>query len=261
MIEESLFLVIFCFLFGLCIGSFLNAVIFRLPRKISLSASRSHCPRCNKLINWYENIPVISYLFLRGKCSNCKSSISIEYPIVEIVVGLFALSIAPREISADSLWKFFFFLSVFSSFLAIVIIDLRFHIIPNVINIYLGVLFLCAVVFKTSAVHWLGGMAIGSLFPASVAAMFYYLKGVEGLGGGDIKLWGVLGIYLGPSEIMYNISFSCFLGALVGGILILTKVIDKRTRIPFGPFIVLVAFAQVFLPSYFNSFTRALFTL
>ncbi len=261
MSNVDLFLYLFSLLFGLCIGSFLNAVIYRLPRKIPFGASRSHCTNCNKLIYWYENLPVISYIFLRGKCSGCKTRISIMYPLIELTVGLFALFLTPKTLSAESLWNFFFFLSVFSCFLAIICIDLRFHIIPNVINIYLAILFLCAVVLKTSVMHWLGGMLLGALFPGAVAALFYYLKGVDGLGGGDIKLYGVLGIYLGPSGIMYNLTFSCFLGAFVGGILILLKVMDRRTRIPFGPFIVVVAFAQVFFPPQFDSFTQSLFSI
>jgi prepilin signal peptidase PulO-like enzyme (type II secretory pathway) len=242
----------FSFLFGLCIGSFLNAVIFRLPKKISLSASRSHCPKCDKLIYWYENIPLVSYLWLRGRCSGCKTKISVQYPLVELTVGLFAALITPTAFDSNALWSYFFFLTVFASFLAIVIIDLKHKLIPNGINAYLFVLFFSSVVLIKPWPFWLFGLALGALIPISVTYIFYLLRGQIGLGGGDIKLWAALGLYLGPVGISYNIFLSSFLGALIGGFLTLLKVVDRKTPIPFGPFIIIVASAQIFIPDYFD---------
>lgn len=243
---------IFSFLFGLCIGSFLNAVIYRLPRKISLSKSRSHCPSCNKLIFWYENVPLLSYIFLRGRCSGCSAKIKLQYPMVELTVGLFAILITPNHFSTHALWSYFFFLTVFATFLAIVLIDLQHKLIPNALNIYLFVMFFISVVMTKSWLYWGSGLLLGSLIPISVTYLFYLLRGQIGLGGGDIKLWAALGIYLGPVGIAHNIFVSCFLGALIGGGLILTKVVDRKTPIPFGPFIVFVASFQIFFSDYFN---------
>lgn len=249
---EKLVLLVFSFSFGLCIGSFLNAVIFRMPRKISLAKSRSHCPSCDKLIFWYENIPVFSYLFLRGRCSGCGSQISVQYPLVELVVGLFAVLITPNQLTAYSVWTYYFYLTTFACFLAIVVIDLRHHLIPNQINLYLLVLFSCAIIPTKAWTYWIFGALIGSLIPLSVTYAYYLLRGQIGLGGGDIKLWGVLGLYLGPMGISYNIFLSCFLGSIVGTLLILFKLLDRKTPIPFGPFIVLVGSLQIFFPDYFR---------
>lgn len=245
---ERLVYLIFSACFGLCIGSFLNAVIYRLPRKVSLAASRSHCPSCNKLIYWYENIPVFSYLFLRGRCSECQAKISIQYPLVELAIGIFALFITPDRLNAFTVWNYYFYLTTFATFVAIILIDLKHHLIPNQLNLYLLVLFLCASATTRPWMFWVIGGAIGALIPLAVTYAYYLMRGQIGLGGGDIKLWGVLGIFLGPMGVSYNIFLSCFLGSLVGGTLILTKVLDRKTPIPFGPFIVIVAFFQIFFP-------------
>lgn len=249
-----LVLIFFSFIFGVCIGSFINAVVWRLPRKISLTTRRSHCPSCDKLIVWYENVPLFSYLFLRGKCSKCKSKISPLYPLVELTVGLFAALITPEKLNLEALWSYLFFVGIFSCFLAIVIIDLKHKLIPNILNIYLFVLFFISVVMIKPWLFWLSGLLLGALIPITVTYIFYILKGQIGLGGGDIKLWAALGIYLGPVGIAHNIFLSCFFGALVGGGLILLKVLDRKTPIPFGPFIVFVAGAQIFIPDHFHQF-------
>ena len=117
-------------------------------------------------------------------------------------------------------------------------------------------LFLCAVVPTKPWTHWGLGGAIGALIPLAVTYGYYLMRGQIGLGGGDIKLWGVLGLYLGPMGIAYNIFLSCFLGSIVGGSLILFKVLDRKTPIPFGPFIVVVAFTQIFFPNFFSQILR-----
>lgn len=253
--DETIVFSIFSFVFGLCIGSFLNAVIYRMPREISLSASRSHCTNCDKLIYWYENIPLISYLFLRGKCSGCGSRISIVYPIVELVVGIFALVVTPSSVfESFQLFEYFFKVSVFATFVAMFVIDLKHKILPNLLNLYLALVLFTKIVLLKGYMHWGLGALIGILFPLGVTYLFYLLKGQVGLGGGDIKLYGGLGLYLGPVGVIHNIFMSCFLGALVGGSLIILKVVDRKTPIPFGPFIIVVAMVQIFLPDQFNWF-------
>lgn len=251
----------FSFLFGLCIGSFLNAVIHRLPREISLSASRSHCTHCDKLIYWYENIPLFSWVFLRGKCSGCSGKISIQYPLVELAVGLFALYVTPKSIAGYNLYYYFFNVSVFATFLAMFIIDLKHKLLPNTLNIYLAIILFSRVVLTKNYLHWFFGGAIGVLAPLTVTYIFYLLRGQIGLGGGDIKLWGALGLYLGPMGIVHNMFLSNFLGALIGGGLILSKVVDRKTPIPFGPFIILIASVQIFFPDHFAWFLKNVLSL
>lgn len=245
-------LTVFATIFGLLVGSFLNALIYRLPRGINIAFPRSSCTECKKVITWYENIPVISYLFLRGKCSGCGTKISWEYPAVEIITALFAFLIAPKGIQSGELLNFFFFFSIFCAFLVHLIVDLKHQILPDSINIYIAVLFLLINVFNTSWTFWLSGGALGLGFPLAVSWIFYQLKGQVGLGGGDIKLYGALGLYLGPIGIMQNIFLSCFLGAVVGILLMAFKVIKKENPIPFGPFIIIVASFQIFADTWFK---------
>lgn len=248
---ESL-LAIFATLFGLLVGSFLNALIYRLPRNINIAYPRSSCTTCNKVISWYENIPIVSYIFLRGKCSGCKSKISLEYPAVELLSAIAAFLIAPTVLNGPSLLNFFFFFSIYCCFLVHFIVDLKHQILPDSINVYLAALFLLVSCFTQSWTHWLIGGVIGLGFPLIVSWAFYLLKGQVGLGGGDIKLYGALGLYLGPIGIMQNIFLSCFLGALVGIVLIATKMMKKDNPIPFGPFIIVVGALQIFAESWFK---------
>lgn len=249
-------LVIFATIFGLLIGSFLNALIYRIPIGKNIVYPRSACPHCGHIISWYENIPVLSYLFLKGRCSSCGAKISWLYPFVELITGLFAFTIAPKTIDPMDLMNFCFFLSIFSAFLVHFIVDLKHQILPDSINIYLGVLFFTVTVFLHSWTHWLIGGLLGLGFPLLVSWLFYMAKGQVGLGGGDIKLYAVLGIYLGPIGVMQNIFLSCFLGAVVGIALIGFKVIKRENHIPFGPFIIIVGSVQIFADNWFNHLMR-----
>lgn len=250
------FLIVTSGMFGLIVGSFLNALIYRLPREINIALPRSSCPNCNKLIYWYENIPVFSYIFLRGKCSGCQTKISIEYPLVEIFSCIIAILLSPTDLSPSSIFSFFFHFSIFSSFLVHFIVDIRHQILPDLINIYLGALFLMVSVANFHYLHWLTGFAFGFGFPYLISFIFYKIKGQIGLGGGDIKLWGALGIYLGPLGIIQNIFLSCFIGALFGGSLLMLKVIKREHPIPFGPFIIIVASIQIFFPEWFQGIVQ-----
>lgn len=249
-------LAIFAALFGLLIGSFLNALIYRLPLGINIAYPRSSCPKCKHVISWYENIPVVSYLFLRGKCSHCQTKISPLYPTIELITGIFALLIAPSSLEPDQLFNFLFFLGVFSAFLVHFIVDLKHQILPDSINIYLAVLFFVVALVSKPWTHWLIGLALGLGFPLLVSWLFYLLKGQVGLGGGDIKLYAALGLYLGPIAVMQNIFMSCFLGAFVGLALMAFKVIKKENPIPFGPFIIIVSSFQIFTPEWIDHLLR-----
>lgn len=243
---------VFFFIFGLLVGSFLNVLIYRLPRDLNIVFPRSSCPHCKKLIYWYENIPVISYIFLRGKCSECQGCISIKYPLVELFTGIISLFVFYRFFYGYSVLggivDYAFYFTMLSVFLVHFLIDLEFKILPNSLNIYLLLIFLIRMAFFSSWTFWLVGGLIGLLFPLIVTWLFYLVRGQIGLGGGDIKLFGILGIFLGPVGIFQNIFLSCMLGSIVGLTLIFLKKMDKNNPIPFGPFILLVAAVQVFFP-------------
>lgn len=251
----------FFFIFGSMIGSFLNAVIHRVPRKMSLVTPRSTCPKCNKMIYWYENIPLLSYIFLRGRCSKCKTWISFRYFVVELICGVAALVLMPIYFSQESLIFFLFYFSVFSCLLSLLIIDLEHQLLPDSLNLFL---LICVIPFSVTQynwTHWLLGGVAGFGFPFLITWAFYLLRGKIGLGGGDIKLFGVLGILLGLKGIFLNIFLSCFVGSIVGISLIALFKQDKSKPIPFGPFIILVAFVQIYFPEGFSAFSKLLFGL
>ena len=246
----------FSFCFGTIFGSFLNAVIYRLPNGIGLFLPRSFCPSCKKKILWYENIPLLSFFLLRGRCSNCKVSIPKSYPMVEILSGLVAIILWPKVFSFHKILDFSFYFSIYCIFLSHFLIDIKHKILPNALNFYLAIIFLTfSLVFK-SWNYWLYGMLIGALFPLSVTWLFYLAKKKEGLGMGDIKLFGILGIHLGPMGIIHNIFLSCLTGSIFGFMLILLKKLKKESEMPFGPFIILVATFQIFFPDFFNKFLK-----
>lgn len=252
----NLIVCVFFALFGLIVGSFLNALIYRLPRNINIAYPRSSCTSCNKLIYWYENIPVLSYIFLKGRCSGCGSKISLEYPIIELITAIASVLLMPDFLDVKSIVAFFFYFSVFCAFLVHLIIDLKHQILPDGVNLYLGLIFFINIITQKYYLHWALGAAIGFGFPYLVSYIFFKLKGQIGLGGGDIKLWAALGVFLGPIGIIHNIFLSCFLGAIVGGCLLLFKIIKKENPIPFGPFIIIIASFQIFFPHQFDLLMR-----
>jgi prepilin signal peptidase PulO-like enzyme (type II secretory pathway) len=245
-------IIFFIFSFGLIIGSFLNVVIHRVPLEQSVVFPRSACPKCGHVIRWYENIPVVSYIFLRGKCSQCKTKISIRYPLIELFCGFIALLLFPDTISQQSLVFWFVKFSIACSFLAHFLIDVEHKILPDKINLYLLAIIGCYVLLNYPWKYWLIGGAVGFLGPLLITWLFYKIKGQIGLGGGDIKLYGILGLLFGPLGILSTIFLSSFLGAFVGVAMIAMKKMDRDTALPFGPFIIIVAAVQFFAPKVFN---------
>ena len=259
MISTTIITDIFVFVFGLLIGSFLNAVIYRLPREISIVYPRSACPHCKKTIYWYENIPVISFLFLRGRCSGCAGSISWRYPAIELAMGIIAFLLFPAPLTTTSLVDFIFLFSVACVFVVHFFVDLDYQILPDGLNLYLAIVFF-GISWPTHPwTHWLLGGLLGFFFPLAVAWVFYKLRGQIGLGGGDIKLYGALGLYLGPLGVMYNIFLSCLLGSVVGVTFIALKKMERNNPIPFGPFILITAAIQIYFSKAFDAFSSFLF--
>lgn len=245
---------IFYFILGSMIGSFLNVIIYRVPRNIDFIFLRSHCPSCKEKIPFYYNIPILGYFILRGKCHNCEQKFSLKYPIVEFLTGLAFLLFTFKFPLPIFTLEFVIFFTSFCALLCIFFIDLEFFIIPNSLNLYLLGIFLVKSIFYHSFSFWIVGGLVGFLFPLMITWLYSLLRGQIGLGMGDVKLYGVLGIALGPLGIVQNIFLSCFLGALIGGSLILIKKMDKNTPIPFGPFIVIVAMFQLYFPQLFRQY-------
>lgn len=253
----NIFLSLIFFYFGSMIGSFLNVLIIRLPKKENFSTTRSYCPKCKNQLFWYHNIPILSYIFLKGKCAFCKTQISKQYILIEISTGLISLFVfyqtLHKSLSGNNLMKYSISFSVLCTFLVILVIDFRHKIIPNLLNIYLAIIFILSKFMTHDWLDMILGAVLGFLLPFSVTYIFYKWKGKVGLGGGDIKLYSVLGIAFGPIGIIHNIFASCFIGSILGLILIGTGKIKKGEPIAFGPFIVIAATIQLFYPTTFNN--------
>ncbi|RPJ00708.1 MAG: prepilin peptidase [Deltaproteobacteria bacterium] len=221
---------------GALIGSFLNVCIARLPKEESIVFPGSHCPRCGHPIRGYDNIPIISYLVLKGKCRDCGASISIQYPLVEGITAVGSFLLFLRFGLSVAYLIYFAFLC---SLIVITVIDLYHQIIPDVISLpgigvgLLASLVLPGITFWNSLVGvLLGG---GSLF--IVATVYQWLFKREGMGGGDVKLLAMIGAFLGWKVVILTILLSSLIGSVVGIVMIVVKGKDFKYAIPFGPFL------------------------
>lgn len=235
----------FVFCLGAILGSFLNVCIVRLPKGESLIRPASHCPYCNKPIRFYDNIPIISYSILGGKCRYCKHSISPLYPVVEGLTGLLAIALFMRY--GPSV-EFLLLLLFSAALLVITFIDLAHQIIPDVISIP-GILSGFGASFLIPSVSWhesLVGVLIGGGLLLLIAVVYKWITKRDGMGGGDIKLLAMIGAWLGWKAIPFVILASSVIGILVGGGsgLIIKK--GLRTRIPFGPFLAVASLIYIF---------------
>lgn len=240
-------------IWGLLIGSFMNVVILRLPKNEDIVLERSGCPKCKNKIAWYDNIPILSYIILRGRCRLCRASISLQYPLIELIHGLLALYLFKNWYQFETM-QFLRQLSVFfisSIFLAHIIIDFRYHLLLDKLNIAL-IPFVVAVVWIKGA--WLtslyGGL-LGFLFPLLITWLFYLIRGKIGLGGGDIKLFGILGMLFGVKGVVLNLFTSCLIGSLITIFLMIMGKVKRDQYIPFGPYILIVALFQLLIPTSF----------
>jgi leader peptidase (prepilin peptidase)/N-methyltransferase len=231
---------------GGMVGSFLNVCICRLPKGESIVLPGSHCPHCNRPIQFYDNIPLLSFLLLRGRCRYCKQSISVQYPLVEGVTGLSSLLLFLRY--GPSLSYLIYFLFV-AALIVITAIDLYHQIIPDVISLpgmgvgLLSSLILSDIDFLNSLLGiLLGG---GSLF--LVGTLYQWIFKREGMGGGDVKLLAMIGAFLGWKAVILTILISSLVGSLVGVMIIVLKGKDFKYAIPFGPFLSLGAVISLFL--------------
>ena len=253
---------------GLLVGSFLNVVILRLPRRLEWQWKRdateileqpevydppppgiviepSHCPHCKHRLSWYENIPVFSWLALRGKCRHCQAPISAQYPLVELLTGLLALA---------SVWQFGFGWQgfgaiVLSCFLvALSGIDLRTQLLPDQLTLplmWLGLVASLDSLYMPAKPALLGAI-LGYASLWSVWWLFKQLTGKEGMGHGDFKLLAALGAWVGLQGVLPIILLSSLVGAIVGSVWLATQGRDRATPIPFGPYLAIAGWIVFF---------------
>lgn len=235
------------FAFGACIGSFLNVCIYRLPLKISVVTPPSSCPVCKTKIRYYDNIPILGYLFLRGKCRTCETRISAKYPAVEFLTGMMAVaSFFSFGLTFHALAYFIFI----SSLIVITFIDIDYRIIPNVITlpgIPIAILTASFVLPEMTLLKSIAGLLAGGGSLYLVAFTYGLITGKEGMGFGDIKLLAMIGALTGIEGVILTVLLSSISGTLAG---ICTMIVQKRKdlklAIPFGPFLSLGSIIYVF---------------
>jgi leader peptidase (prepilin peptidase)/N-methyltransferase len=230
---------------GALIGSFLNVCIHRLPRCESIVWPGSHCPSCGTSIAYYDNIPLLSYLWLMGHCRTCRSSISMRYPVVEAVNAAgYVMILATFGLT----WTTVLYSALFSALLVVTGTDLTHRIIPNVVTvpgIVIGLLG-AATVLPVGLMNALLGVAIGGGILWALAWASPYLFGKEGMGGGDIKLLAMIGAFLGWKPALLTIMVGSLSGSLIGLSLIGLGLMKRDEYIPFGPFLVFGALVSMF---------------
>ncbi|AFS78279.1 prepilin peptidase type IV [Gottschalkia acidurici 9a] len=230
---------ILIFMLGTVVGSFLNVCIYRIPRNMSIAYPTSQCPNCNSKLSPRDLIPILSYLIYVGKCRYCKVSISYRYPTVELICGFGVLILAYRF---GFEWNLLINLLLFLGLVVCSFIDIDLRIIPDKVLMFLLVCgtILISVKSKELLLSGIIGLAVGSTF-LLLLAMFYK----DGLGGGDIKLVGVIGLYLGWQNVLMTIWIASILGVITFVILYIFKQKSLKDMIPFGPSLAIGAFISM----------------
>ena len=226
---EYIILYIMIFLIGISIGSFLNVCIYRIPKKEDIVFERSHCMSCGNVLKWYELIPLFSFLVQGGKCRNCKTKLSVQYPLIELLNGLIYVWIfMAKGFQPESI----LFCICASVLIVISVIDWRTYEIPFGCNIIIGILGIVRVFLNLA--HWydyvIGFFAVSGLF-----LIIYWITKGRGIGGGDIKLMAAAGLLLG----WQNILLALMIGSIAGSVihLALMKIQGKDRVLAFGPYL------------------------
>ncbi len=239
-------LFVISFIFGAIVGSFLNVCIFRIPAGRSIAFPPSHCPNCQAPIMWYDNIPVISYLVLMGKCRKCREPISARYPMVEFITALLSLA-AFIKIGASP--AYFIYFAFIASLIVITFIDLDHQVIPDIISLpgipigFIASFALPDITYKESLIGILAGGGILFL----VASGYELIAKKEGMGGGDIKLLAMVGAFLGWKGVLFTIFSGSLIGTVIGVAIMAALGKDSKYAIPFGPFLSMGALLYLFL--------------
>lgn len=220
---------------GAVIGSFLNVCIHRLPLKQSVVWPSSRCPHCGRELRWYENVPVLSWLALRARCAGCGKPISITYPLVELVTaGIFVAAVWEFGLT----WLLVVRLAFLCAMVVLAVTDLRHRILPNAIT-YPGIIvgLLCSLVlppgFRSAAI----GVLAGGGVPWLIGEVYYRVRGIEGLGMGDVKMLAMIGAVLGWRAVVVTLVLASVSGALVGAALLARTKDGMRYALPFGTFL------------------------
>src|SRR6185295_3786420 len=206
---------------------------------------RSHCPQCGTTIAWYDNVPVVSYVALGGRCRTCRTHISVVYPVVELLTGGLAVALWYR---LGPTLAFGGYLAFAAALVTITFIDLDYQIIPDVISLPgialgIGVSFVSPLVRPLDAVL---GAAAGGGFLLAIAALYQWLRGQEGMGGGDVKLLAMIGAFLGWQSLFVTVMVASIVGSVIGVALMLHQRADSKLAIPFGPFLACGALVHLF---------------
>lgn len=244
---------IIVFIFGSIVGSFLNVCIYRIPRNLSILIPSSRCPSCDTPIKLWDNIPILSYIFLSGRCRTCKAKITLRYPLVELLNALFYILVLWRFGFGWDTLVYFVFCSVL---IVAAFIDLDFQIIPDRITlpcIPIGIIFGSLFLTDPFARHSTLGIK-SSLIGVFVGFGFYYLIAEAGyrifkkeaMGGGDIKLMAMIGGFLGWKGVILTTFLGSLSGAIIGVLLILFKGREWGSKIPFGPYLALGSIITLF---------------
>ena len=237
------------FIFGICLGSFLNVCICRLPGSNSIiNPARSICPNCKNFIKFYDNIPILSYLWLKGRCRHCGFSIAFRYLLVELLGGFFALCTYFKfGITIEA----FVYYALILSLIVITFIDIDHQIIPDVITLpgipifFFASFALAAITYKDSLL----GILVGGGSLLLIAETYNRLTKKEGMGGGDIKLLAMIGAALGWEGVLFTIFMGSAIGTLIGITLMLRTHKGLKLAIPFGPFLSMGAISYIFFGS------------
>lgn len=242
------------FVFGAIVGSFLNVCIVRLPKQESLISPPSHCPSCKTPIPFYDNIPLISYLCLKGRCRSCSEIISPRYFVVELLMASIALALWHRFGPG---FVFFVNFTLVAALIVITFIDLDVRIVPDVISLPgIGLGLVSSVIYRLFSMDHLSaipspassfvGILLGGGTLFFIAWSYQLVTGKEGMGGGDVKLLAMIGAFLGWPSIPVTLFFASLSGSVVGLGLMLKTGVDGKYALPFAPFLCLGALLDLF---------------
>lgn len=236
------------FILGAAVGSFLNVVILRVPKGHSIVHPPSQCPECGSAIRYYDNIPILGFLFLGGRCRDCGCRISVRYPLIELLNACVSLALYKKFGLSPAFMIFFVYCS---AMIVVFWIDLDHMIIPDVITlngIPVGIIVsLCGLVPDMNVMTSVGGTLFGFAILYIPAVVYEKLRGSEGLGGGDIKLLAMVGSFTGVYGVVFVLFSASLLGSAIALISIAVKGSSTKTPIPFGPFLTTAGVAYVFL--------------
>ncbi|MEJ6950059.1 prepilin peptidase [Natronospora cellulosivora (SeqCode)] len=233
-------LAIYIFILGLIIGSFLNVVIYRLPRNESIVFPASHCPECKKRLEITDLVPVLSFIFNKAKCKYCGTKISWQYPLVELLTGFLFLLLYVK-FGLNSI--FIIYSLLIASLLVSSGIDIKYKIIPNKIT-YPGIIISLILAIFFNHISFLSSL-YGIIIPGGLLLIIALIYG-KGLGMGDVKLIAMIGGVLGWQHSLFAIFIGSLIGSILGLTLMVTGVMSRKTRIPFGPFISFGAIISIF---------------